>query len=113
MPQGWCLAEPSAGQCDCMHGKVGACAASASSPSHKSQVEGTKKRKKKRGGPFKEEMHDICVPVNGSFQKTSVSYEMVLLLTWQWPAHVQLVQVKVWCHRRGSCFTVMPLWCKK
>lgn len=58
---------------------------------------------------FQEELHDICIPVNGSFQKTPASCAMVLLLTWQWPACVQLAQVKVWGHIRGSCFTAVHL----
>lgn len=74
--------------------------------------EGQVKGKKKRCG-FKEELHDIWIPVNKSFQKTPASCEMVLLLTWQWPACVQLVQVKVWGHRGGSCFTAVHFWCKK
>lgn len=33
--------------------------------------------------------------VDGCFQMTPASCEIVLSLTWQWPAYVQLVQVKV------------------
>lgn len=73
---------------------------------------GQGKKKKKRCG-FKEELHYICIPLNGSFQKTTASCEMILLLTWQWPAYVQLVQVKVWGHIGGSCFTAVHLRCKK
>lgn len=60
--------------CLCLARIVAAHAASASSPSDKSWVEGMAERSK-RQGVFEEETHDICVPVGRSFQKTPVSCE--------------------------------------
>lgn len=96
----------------CLARIVAAYAAPASSPSDKSWVEGMAERSK-REGVFEEETHDICVPVGRSFQKTPVSCEIALQLTWLWPARVQPAQVKVWGQKRGSCFSAMSLPCKK
>lgn len=88
----------------------GAHAASASSPLLEGQVKG---KKKKRGVGSKRNWMIFAFHVDGSFQMTPTSCEIVLSLTWQWPAYVQLVQVKVWGHIRGNCFTAVHLWCKK
>lgn len=107
-PGGGCPAEPGARQGVGRHG-LGELLQLQPAVSHRRD---RSRGKKKRCG-FKEELHDNCLPVNGSFQKTPASCEMVLLLTWPWPACVQLVQVKVWGHISRSCFTAVHLWCKK